>query len=436
MNLVRFLEPMLASRCAAALGLLVVVLAGGGCGQTDGNGPGTNVASPGVDASDDASFSADVNTACLSFCPPTNPAKLNLSCPSVVTSIVATGSCTATRCLAKDGGLCAQTQVTVAPTQVGVCHVDLTLADGFQYSTDVTFVQTTSESICPCTSIGPTQGMFTVNNPSTTCVDAGLDAGASDAVADAPTEAALEAGVDADRSDATGCAPITCATLGNACGLVGDGCGGIVGPCVNGAPFPVDAGPVCIAPEFCGGGGFNKCGGGAIVCAQDPCVPQTCASFDCGQAGDGCGGLLDCGPCPFSEACSENQCLWPADAGPCVPATCQGLGYDCGPASDGCGGHLDCGTCPVAQFCGGGGVHLCGGTCETPDGGPCEVTCSSDGGGRCVGQSCQGAGHVCGEVPNGCGGLLDCGPCGGDGGAPDASSDTAVDALADSGTGG
>jgi hypothetical protein len=353
-----------------------------------------------------------------------------------LTSIAVSGPCAGSDAAVMNE---AQAQaVYVSSPSPGVCHVELTFATGFTYTTDVTFESMTFTNCgTTATFIGPTQTVFDVDNPSDTCGDAGFDAAVlylgADAATDAPSEAALDAQADGDRIDA-GCTPITCVSLGNTCGPQSDGCGGLVGPCVNGALFPVDAGPVCNPPEYCGGGGFNTCGvgpGGTIVCIQDLCVPITCAAIDCGPAGDGCGGLLECGSCPFSdESCVDNECVWPADAGPCVPATCEGLGYDCGVLSDGCGGHLDCGTCPVGQFCGGGGVHLCGGTCDTPDGGPCEIICSSDAGGSCIGQSCQGGGHACGQWPNGCGGLLECGPCGGDAGTTDAG---ALDAQADTG---
>jgi len=69
----------------------------------------------------------------------------------------------------------------------------------------VTFVSSTQTGgRCPGTSVSPTQGTFTVNNPSTTCVDAGLDAGASDAVADAPTDSPREAAVDGEADGGGG----------------------------------------------------------------------------------------------------------------------------------------------------------------------------------------------------------------------------------------
>jgi len=97
------------------------------------------------------------------------------------------------------------------------------------------------------------------------------------------------------------------------------------------------------------------------------CVPQTCKSqnIGCGPAGDGCGGTLQCGPCTSPQTCGGggqlSQCGYP-DASTCTPTTCQALGIKCGPAGDGCGGLLQCGTCAAPQTCGGGGTPgMCGG---------------------------------------------------------------------------
>jgi len=177
-------------RSLLAVALLVAISA---CGHTSGEGPSTTDASAGVDAGDYAAIDSSCFGMCLSFCAPTEPATLDLSCPSVVTSALSTGGCIASRCLEKDGGSCAQPVVPIEPTEAGDCHVDLTLAGGFQYAIDVTFVQATTESCCPCTSIGPTQSTFAVDNPSTTCLDAGSDAGPSDSSVDAPTDAPREA---------------------------------------------------------------------------------------------------------------------------------------------------------------------------------------------------------------------------------------------------
>ena len=73
-----------------------------------------------------------------------------------------------------------ESDVTVFSAGPGVCHIELTFATGFTYSTDVTFTQV-SEDGCACPSLfAATSGPFTVNNPSDTCVDAGLDAQAFD----------------------------------------------------------------------------------------------------------------------------------------------------------------------------------------------------------------------------------------------------------------
>ncbi len=96
------------------------------------------------------------------------------------------------------------------------------------------------------------------------------------------------------------------------------------------------------------------------------CVPTTCPAqnIGCGPAGDGCGNLLDCGPCTKpGDTCGGGgtpfQC---GQTHTCTPTTCAALGYSCGPAGDGCGGVLDCGKCMAPQTCGGGGQPgVCGG---------------------------------------------------------------------------
>lgn len=100
------------------------------------------------------------------------------------------------------------------------------------------------------------------------------------------------------------------------------------------------------------------------------CTPVTCKdqNITCGPAGDGCGGLLQCGTCLAPGTCGGGgkygQCGQP-DANQCIPKTCVDLALNCGPAGDGCGGLLNCGTCVMPDTCGGGGV---GGVCgnQTP----------------------------------------------------------------------
>ena len=94
------------------------------------------------------------------------------------------------------------------------------------------------------------------------------------------------------------------------------------------------------------------------------CTPLTCASlgYDCGPAGDGCGGLLDCGKCAQGKSCGlgGKPSVCGAPPSPCVPLSCGDLGFHCGPGGDGCGGLLDCGACGSGKTCGGGGL---GGVC-------------------------------------------------------------------------
>jgi hypothetical protein len=90
------------------------------------------------------------------------------------------------------------------------------------------------------------------------------------------------------------------------------------------------------------------------------CTPLTCQQQNimCGPAGNGCGGIIQCGPCPPGQTCQGNQCV----ANPCTPRTCQQAGANCGPIADGCGGIIDCGTCVPPLTCGGGGTpNVCGG---------------------------------------------------------------------------
>jgi hypothetical protein len=79
------------------------------------------------------------------------------------------------------------------------------------------------------------------------------------------------------------------------CGLIGDGCGGVL-----------DCGPCTEAGESCGGAGVpNQCGAGT-----GGCNPLTCSDqgIQCGAAGDGCGGLLDCGGCETGYTCERGAC--------------------------------------------------------------------------------------------------------------------------------
>ncbi|HEY3354726.1 MAG TPA: carboxypeptidase-like regulatory domain-containing protein [Polyangia bacterium] len=180
-----------------------------------------------------------------------------------------------------------------------------------------------------------------------------------------------------------GCLPKTCAQQGLHCGPAGDGCGGVI-QCGT-----------CTAPDSCGGAGIHgACGHSGTSSA---CTPKTCADlgYDCGPAGNGCGGLLDCGACTAPKTCGGGG--QPGRCGGnsgCVPKTCAQQGLTCGPAGDGCGGVLQCGTCTAPQTCGGAGTPgVCGGS------------------NACTPRTCADLGFDCGPAGDGCGGLIQCGTC-------------------------
>ncbi len=201
----------------------------------------------------------------------------------------------------------------------------------------------------------------------------------------------------------TGCVPKTCAMLGFTCGMNSDGCGGAI-----------DCG-VCPPGQFCGGGGYSRCGTGvALSDGGMACVAATCTALGdaCGVNSDRCGGTVDCGACPSGQFCGGGgyaRCGTgvTAEGGPaCSPKTCAELHYNCGPAANGCGGILQCGTCPAPQSCGWAGYDKCGeGQANAwPDGGM---------GPPCTPQDCATLGIDCGPAGDGCGGQLQCGGCSG-----------------------
>ncbi len=155
--------------------------------------------------------------------------------------------------------------------------------------------------------------------------------------------------------------PALAAGLIAACGgsdsslFTGDG--GVGGDGTTTRDGPIALGDVTL------GGGDSTTGG--------PCTPKTCAQlgYDCGKNGDGCGNIIDCGSCTPPEFCGAggfSKCggnLSALDGGnSCTPRTCQQMGFNCGPAGDGCGGLImTCGSCSSPDICGGGGQPgVCG----------------------------------------------------------------------------
>lgn len=166
------------------------------------------------------------------------------------------------------------------------------------------------------------------------------------------------------------CKPKTCADFpAGTCGVQGDGCGGTTPNCST-CKSPAFCGGG--GSNLCGtGSGSTGSGGGT-------CTPKTCAAYPkgtCGQQSDGCGGLTaNCGTCTSPTFCggggmpgvcggNNGKEADGAVSTKCVPATCASLGYNCGQAGDGCGGIIGpCGPdCTLPQKCGGGGKpNVCG----------------------------------------------------------------------------
>lgn len=116
------------------------------------------------------------------------PATLNLSCSTTdLVSVAVSGPCST------DGAPWYRATgqfIEVTSPSAGICHVELTFATGFAYSTDVTFTTPPADpSVCCPVATAPTQATFTVNNPSATCVDTSSDAGDVEAATDFPTDA-------------------------------------------------------------------------------------------------------------------------------------------------------------------------------------------------------------------------------------------------------
>jgi hypothetical protein len=162
-----------------------------------------------------------------------------------------------------------------------------------------------------------------------------------------------------------------------ACGQLGDGCGNVL-DCGNDCP---SSAPVC------GGGGPNVCGVNACKPIAACGIGQNCSTIP-----DGCASTVPCGTCGTGQACAgdgtPNRC--------CTPKTTCPAGLDCGTYPDGCGGAISCGTCTGQKVCGGGGIpNHCGAK-----------------GTSCTTKTCADLKKSCGTISNGCDGVIpSCGIC-------------------------
>ena len=121
------------------------------------------------------------------------------------------------------------------------------------------------------------------------------------------------------------CVPKTCASLGNVCGSVSDGCGGTLN-CGNCSASPVANSSVVISPNSVTNINNSNCQDNSCPSGSLPvstCTPKTCDSliYNCGTASDGCGGTLQCGTCPSGQACTNNKCV--TSVSQCSNNTCS-----------------------------------------------------------------------------------------------------------------
>lgn len=116
------------------------------------------------------------------------------------------------------------------------------------------------------------------------------------------------------------------------------------------------------------------------------------------------------------------------DSGPCIPKTCEEVGWVCGTIEGGCNALVSCGKCDSGYKCKLGKcekvcVPDCAGKCGGSDGcqGVCADTCALTGQtcsdqtetctGECVPRTCHSMNKECGEWDDWCGTTAICGEC-------------------------
>jgi hypothetical protein len=247
-----------------------------------------------------------------------------------------------------------------------------------------------AQALPPVNEAGEPDGL--VRDASSVAIDGGLDGGMDAGKRDGGFSGGGEAGT---------CLALGCEELGYECGRTVDNCGDPLNCNLEDNKSP------CSAPERCGGDpdlGPQKCGCKARV---DACAAS---GAQCGLI-DECGKQVNCGNCANGAVCLGNSCNCGAVANPCGTRVC-------GDAPDGCGGTVKCG--PSAGLCSVGVCDATAGTCACPPSaevcvgktGPgtvsgCDYTC---GGGVCVPDNAAAcAGAECGTARNNCGDTVSCG---------------------------
>lgn len=287
---------------------------------------------------------------CTTPCTPTTCAAQGMQCGPVSDGCGGTLQCGDCPSATCSTGSCAQGQCTLTPI-AGCCTSDDQCDDGTACTVDTCDPSTNTCTHTPVTC-----------QPSDVCHTASCD----------PSQGCIQTPV----SDGTDCG------------------GGKI--CQQGA---------CVCPS-----GTMDCGG---ICAQC-CTPDDCPGTTCSPAtcDDG-----TCGRAPIEGCCTQNSDCGDSDActtDTCVNNTCQHTPVTCQP-SDAC--HTA--SCDPSQGCVQASVSD-GTSCGTNQV-CCQGTCCAAGQ-PCVQGSCCtpgdfnslcAPGDFCGPVPDGCGGMFDCGdPCG------------------------
>jgi hypothetical protein len=189
---------------------------------------------------------------------------------------------------------------------------------------------------------------------------------------------------DPDTNQCVMCEAASCADLGYECGTAWLGCGPQSNTTDCGAcPSDKNCNDALHVCEPKTGG---TCGGMTPKQMCDAAAANS--GVQCGVITNGCGGLIDCTSVDPAYVCRAgtfcggagvpNQCA-PAEP----PTECFVAGYNCGTLMSACGGTVNCGTCDaskmeVCNLAAGSTAGTCGPACSLP-----QKTCAADYAGKC-----------------------------------------------------
>ncbi|MBM4783737.1 MAG: hypothetical protein GQE15_39210, partial [Archangiaceae bacterium] len=167
--------------------------------------------------------------------------------------------------------------------------------------------------------------------------------------------------------------------------------------------------------------GFSACGPVANDCGPATCS-GCCAGAECIQATNdrACGrGGLSCNACVLGDVCQNGVCLNPGFTGTGGGSSGVGGGFAMAGGASSTGGGSTClpRTCVGEQKNCGQISDGCGGMLDC---GRCEISGETCGGsgianrcgvGACTPTTCTAQGKNCGQIPDGCSNVLECGTC-------------------------